>query len=593
MLVNSCNWLVTVTLFALCVLSLNTCVVAYNAEDFSSYMGETQPDEGKKQINLLNKEILFGDASSGDVAISKTKASVNPTRNGLPEVDMGNGLGPNPADAVQMPLDDSSDEVEHELLKRSQRTDQLLGLSKPHDDIKATIDSYRANHNSNSERLDFDMENELLKSLLANAAGLNGYEDESDEEDLEPYFEDDMDAEQMNQPNRKDNFMADFKAFMSQKSRDQAQAKEPLPVHQDKIIPVDLKESNYKEEEYNRNLKLTDSNKGQDDFESDPFMNNEFLNDLGLTAEQLNTIKDQEALNENRGKSMVDASYKQAASAVIDEDPSMAIKSSQYHNPHMHDKIDRIKAQNDYLIIFLIAGCTLAGVMAMVAAGVCWATVYKHRQAAANVEYGETKDGIFNSTNNASVKSKSSTSSGDRRLAQSAQMYHYQHQKQQMIAMEKANSETKQNDNSDASDGETEEGDYTVYECPGLAPTGEMEVKNPLFKEDFQSNNNIAEHASDNTGSSQTLSASSSVSGASTLRSDSMSNTTLPPSYTTVVSEDETNANKLVKSDVAREAKPEWASSGVDKEKKRDTGIKSAKWSLSSNKTLTDIFETP
>lgn len=31
------------------------------------------------------------------------------------------------------------------------------------------------------------------------------------------------------------------------------------------------------------------------------------------------------------------------------------------------------------------------------------------------------------------------------------------------------------------SDDDNEEGDYTVYECPGLAPTGEMEVKNPLF----------------------------------------------------------------------------------------------------------------
>ncbi|XP_016377422.1 neural proliferation differentiation and control protein 1-like [Sinocyclocheilus rhinocerous] len=31
------------------------------------------------------------------------------------------------------------------------------------------------------------------------------------------------------------------------------------------------------------------------------------------------------------------------------------------------------------------------------------------------------------------------------------------------------------------SDEENEDGDFTVYECPGLAPTGEMEVKNPLF----------------------------------------------------------------------------------------------------------------
>lgn len=35
------------------------------------------------------------------------------------------------------------------------------------------------------------------------------------------------------------------------------------------------------------------------------------------------------------------------------------------------------------------------------------------------------------------------------------------------------------------SDEENEEGDYTVYECPGLAATGEMEVKNPLFQDDL------------------------------------------------------------------------------------------------------------
>ncbi len=30
-------------------------------------------------------------------------------------------------------------------------------------------------------------------------------------------------------------------------------------------------------------------------------------------------------------------------------------------------------------------------------------------------------------------------------------------------------------ENSDNSEGETEEGDYTVYECPGLAPVCELE----------------------------------------------------------------------------------------------------------------------
>merc|ERR1712150_290882 len=123
-----------------------------------------------------------------------------------------------------------------------------------------------------------------------------------------------------------------------------------------------------------------------------------------------------------------------------------------------------------------------------IAGGVCYYTLNRSRQPGF-----ESKLGLFGGsgvTKSNSVKSTTSSSSGDRRLAQSAQMFHYQHQKQQMIAMEKANNDTKQ-DPSDNSDGETEEGDYTVYECPGLAPTGEMEVKNPLFKEDFPSSNNL------------------------------------------------------------------------------------------------------
>nr|XP_048674200.1 neural proliferation differentiation and control protein 1-like isoform X3 [Caretta caretta] len=32
-----------------------------------------------------------------------------------------------------------------------------------------------------------------------------------------------------------------------------------------------------------------------------------------------------------------------------------------------------------------------------------------------------------------------------------------------------------------STESETENGDFTVYECPGLAPSGEMEIHNPLF----------------------------------------------------------------------------------------------------------------
>lgn len=132
----------------------------------------------------------------------------------------------------------------------------------------------------------------------------------------------------------------------------------------------------------------------------------------------------------------------------------------------------------DFMFIFIVAACSIAGLVGVIMAGVCWYKLHTHVKAASDVDYpaygvtGPTKE--------------RSPSQGDRKLAQSAQMYHYQHQKQQMIAMEKANGEMKPDASDDESEEENEEGDYTVYECPGLAPTGEMEVRNPLFTEDAQ-----------------------------------------------------------------------------------------------------------
>jgi len=128
----------------------------------------------------------------------------------------------------------------------------------------------------------------------------------------------------------------------------------------------------------------------------------------------------------------------------------------------------------DVYFLAVIAGCSIAGLIGLVVAGVCWYRLQKNVKAASESEYP-----TYGVTGPEKVSSP-----GDRKLAQSAQMYHYQHQKQQMIAMEKANGDMTK-DGSDAdSEEENEEGDYTVYECPGLAPTGEMEVKNPLFSEE-------------------------------------------------------------------------------------------------------------
>ncbi|NWX42548.1 NPDC1 protein, partial [Steatornis caripensis] len=127
---------------------------------------------------------------------------------------------------------------------------------------------------------------------------------------------------------------------------------------------------------------------------------------------------------------------------------------------------------NDNVVLGLIVVCTVAGISALIVAAVCWCRLQKEVRLAQKADYSAQRA--------ASPLPYDKISPGDKTLAQSAQMYHYQHQKQQMLSMEKHKEEPKQPDSA-SSDEENEDGDFTVYECPGLAPTGEMEVRNPLF----------------------------------------------------------------------------------------------------------------
>ncbi|XP_011172403.1 uncharacterized protein LOC105204859 [Solenopsis invicta] len=132
---------------------------------------------------------------------------------------------------------------------------------------------------------------------------------------------------------------------------------------------------------------------------------------------------------------------------------------------------------SDIYFIAIVAGCSAATMFALVLISLTWCRLQRGAKAAADIEYP-----AYGVTG----PNKDVSPSGDQRLAQSAQMYHFQHQKQQIIAMENRTSATRDTGSlSEAeSDEENEEGDYTVYECPGLASTGEMEVKNPMFHDD-------------------------------------------------------------------------------------------------------------
>ena len=134
----------------------------------------------------------------------------------------------------------------------------------------------------------------------------------------------------------------------------------------------------------------------------------------------------------------------------------------------------------DVYLLAVIAGCAVAAVSGLALTGVCWYRLHKRVKAASDVEYP-----AYGVTGPAKEKSGPP---GDRKLAQSAQMYHYQHQKQQMIqASERLGPDQGGAGNGGGSEGESdeecEEGDYTVFECPGLATAGEMEVRNPLFND--------------------------------------------------------------------------------------------------------------
>merc|ERR1712083_480191 len=151
---------------------------------------------------------------------------------------------------------------------------------------------------------------------------------------------------------------------------------------------------------------------------------------------------------------------KASLKALLNEDPDVL-------NTLIED--ERI---NDIYFTTIVGVTSGLMVFVIVGVGFLFHRARKNAKAAEDVEYpayGVTGPGKDMSPN-----------SGDRMLAQNAQLYHFEHKKQQMLAFDgHADSQRRS-----VSDNESEEGEDTVYECPGLAPTGEMEVRNPMFEDD-------------------------------------------------------------------------------------------------------------
>ncbi|XP_032232587.1 protein cab-1 [Nematostella vectensis] len=141
-------------------------------------------------------------------------------------------------------------------------------------------------------------------------------------------------------------------------------------------------------------------------------------------------------------------------------------------------KVDRSELDDIYFL-FIVIGCSVAGIAGLALAGYCWYKLHTTAKAVSETEY--TGYGLKGSTKHPPP------TQGDQKLDYSAEMYHYQQTKSQLAAMEKAGTVTPKggalDDDDDENSDEGDEGDYTVYECPGLAPTGDMTVVNPMFSD--------------------------------------------------------------------------------------------------------------
>ncbi|KAI3372573.1 hypothetical protein L3Q82_022700, partial [Scortum barcoo] len=122
---------------------------------------------------------------------------------------------------------------------------------------------------------------------------------------------------------------------------------------------------------------------------------------------------------------------------------------------------------NDHVFIIISSVFIVAGSLALIVAGACWVRLQKGVYLTQKVDYAAY--GLMRAQTFDNLP-------GDKKLAHSAQMYHYQHQKQQILSLEKHKDEPKVPDSGASTDEENEDGDFTVYECPGLAPVSKLHI---------------------------------------------------------------------------------------------------------------------
>uniref|UniRef100_UPI00398E737F neural proliferation differentiation and control protein 1-like n=1 Tax=Pristiophorus japonicus TaxID=55135 RepID=UPI00398E737F len=155
------------------------------------------------------------------------------------------------------------------------------------------------------------------------------------------------------------------------------------------------------------------------------------------------------------------------------EEPQATARSTarSHRGPDKERRKEPSRLLNDVVSLSLVIICTVMGFFGLVVAGLCWYRLQKEVRLVQKMAYEGNK--------------KPLPQPRDGKFAKKLQRNHYQHQKKVIQAMEEGESKARMKQMSTESEAENENGEYTVYECPGLAPTGEMEIHNPLFDSSF------------------------------------------------------------------------------------------------------------
>jgi hypothetical protein len=167
-----------------------------------------------------------------------------------------------------------------------------------------------------------------------------------------------------------------------------------------------------------------------------------------------------------------------AASAMRSQQAVVDVKRYSDRDLHFSD-MNQLTMNGNMIFIGVVGICAVVAMVGTVVAGVAYYKLHAQAQAAKEINPAAfAKD-----RRHVTSAIRGQTARGDQKNAYSAQLHHYQQTKSEIIRMEQAGQAVanERAEGSDESDAEVDEADYSVYECPGLAPTGDIEVANPMF----------------------------------------------------------------------------------------------------------------